>query len=101
MSGFWVRNNPRGANGAFLSRMYGKGLPPLSRQGASKPPPGCVTVVRPPHGFEPEVSSRHIPVMKTYPYEYEARTDVLPSPFTRSEERRVGKECRSRWSPYH
>src|SRR5256886_16655412 len=24
----------------------------------------------------------------------------LPIPF-RSEERRVGKECRSRWSPYH
>jgi len=23
------------------------------------------------------------------------------SPFLRSEERRVGKECRSRWSPYH
>ena len=22
-------------------------------------------------------------------------------PDTRSEERRVGKECRSRWSPYH
>ena len=22
-------------------------------------------------------------------------------PRTRSEERRVGKECRSRWSPYH
>src|SRR2546430_15444677 len=22
-------------------------------------------------------------------------------PWTRSEERRVGKECRSRWSPYH
>ena len=22
-------------------------------------------------------------------------------PFIRSEERRVGKECRSRWSPYH
>src|SRR5690348_18356253 len=26
--------------------------------------------------------------------------DKLPSP-ARSEERRVGKECRSRWSPYH
>ena len=30
---------------------------------------------------------------------------ILKSPFTfpceRSEERRVGKECRSRWSPYH
>ena len=23
------------------------------------------------------------------------------SDFARSEERRVGKECRSRWSPYH
>ena len=23
------------------------------------------------------------------------------NPGTRSEERRVGKECRSRWSPYH
>ena len=25
----------------------------------------------------------------------------LPLAFWRSEERRVGKECRSRWSPYH
>src|ERR1035438_6193287 len=27
--------------------------------------------------------------------------DNLIPPRTRSEERRVGKECRSRWSPYH
>ena len=28
--------------------------------------------------------------------------DILVDEFgTRSEERRVGKECRSRWSPYH
>ena len=26
-------------------------------------------------------------------------SDRVPAP--RSEERRVGKECRSRWSPYH
>ena len=26
---------------------------------------------------------------------------IQPSMLTRSEERRVGKECRSRWSPYH
>src|SRR3712207_6915844 len=27
---------------------------------------------------------------------------LMPArPVTRSEERRVGKECRSRWSPYH
>ena len=25
--------------------------------------------------------------------------EIIPNP--RSEERRVGKECRSRWSPYH
>src|ERR1035437_11034825 len=30
---------------------------------------------------------------------YEVRPDV--SAIIRSEERRVGKECRSRWSPYH
>src|SRR5258707_2692811 len=29
------------------------------------------------------------------------RRRVLPAPAVRSEERRVGKECRSRWSPYH
>src|SRR5256885_14546302 len=33
-----------------------------------------------------------------------ARLGVLseqPAAWSRSEERRVGKECRSRWSPYH
>ena len=28
-------------------------------------------------------------------------TIVMDYRLTRSEERRVGKECRSRWSPYH
>src|SRR2546430_13632886 len=28
-------------------------------------------------------------------------TPIMPAPSRRSEERRVGKECRSRWSPYH
>ena len=26
---------------------------------------------------------------------------IISTPDDRSEERRVGKECRSRWSPYH
>src|SRR3712207_9249998 len=30
-----------------------------------------------------------------------ALADLLPLLEKRSEERRVGKECRSRWSPYH
>ena len=35
--------------------------------------------------------------------EYEARqlNDLNIHKQVRSEERRVGKECRSRWSPYH
>jgi len=33
----------------------------------------------------------------------DCRKEYGPDPFPmfRSEERRVGKECRSRWSPYH
>ena len=31
----------------------------------------------------------------------EIKDYILPGTFGRSEERRVGKECRSRWSPYH
>src|SRR3712207_3339113 len=27
--------------------------------------------------------------------------NTIATPYLRSEERRVGKECRSRWSPYH
>ena len=27
--------------------------------------------------------------------------EIAAGKYTRSEERRVGKECRSRWSPYH
>src|SRR3712207_7257764 len=32
---------------------------------------------------------------------FPAITTGTPFLITRSEERRVGKECRSRWSPYH
>ena len=31
----------------------------------------------------------------------EGADSVIPQEEVRSEERRVGKECRSRWSPYH
>ena len=34
-------------------------------------------------------------------YEYVISTDTTNISLHRSEERRVGKECRSRWSPYH
>ena len=36
-----------------------------------------------------------------WPWEGESLEPVLAEQMVRSEERRVGKECRSRWSPYH
>ena len=36
-----------------------------------------------------------------YPPQYDAPYSYKAAGWTRSEERRVGKECRSRWSPYH
>ena len=43
-------------------------------------------------------------VKYTSPYDFEGRIplkEAIPLGLQRSEERRVGKECRSRWSPYH
>ena len=38
-----------------------------------------------------------------FEYQGELKSLIEPTSFSelRSEERRVGKECRSRWSPYH
>ena len=53
-----------------------------------------VTVIIPAHN-RPERLRRLL--------DYYSRTDIkiLVPDSSRSEERRVGKECRSRWSPYH
>ena len=34
-------------------------------------------------------------------YDHDKKEEDLQPKVLRSEERRVGKECRSRWSPYH
>ena len=47
------------------------------------------------HTLSPAAAARNEAVVETL---------MLPEwspPIVRSEERRVGKECRSRWSPYH
>src|SRR2546425_12512738 len=54
----------------------------------------------------PQVIERTRPVQKLFcdAYNYHWFANDLEEPYTtpeRSEERRVGKECRSRWSPYH
>ena len=47
--------------------------------------------------YTPEEAVKVINELK--PLVKDATCDVVVCP--RSEERRVGKECRSRWSPYH
>src|SRR2546429_6795411 len=41
------------------------------------------------------------PTSPTTPNAYHWNKLTRTSSYSRSEERRVGKECRSRWSPYH
>ena len=45
------------------------------------------------------VGQRFISLLENHPW-FEV-VAIAASPRSRSEERRVGKECRSRWSPYH
>ena len=42
-----------------------------------------------------------VPVPQFAWNEKNMRYALCAFPLVRSEERRVGKECRSRWSPYH
>src|SRR5574341_2150698 len=67
---------------AFESR-----CPCLCRSSLSKKPPPA-----------PSLSA---PARKSPPCRLRAHLDRVPIQTKRSEERRVGKECRSRWSPYH
>ena len=46
---------------------------------------------------DPDLLSKIITGDETWVYGYDPETKFD----SRSEERRVGKECRSRWSPYH
>ena len=46
---------------------------------------------------------KHVPELKRFNYRISSYqfNPPIDSSDMRSEERRVGKECRSRWSPYH
>src|SRR5256886_8487765 len=67
---------------------------------ATGSPPGAATALAP----APDRTSAF--VYQLAAAQYLTRTEALLTGFrtesrARSEERRVGKECRSRWSPYH
>ena len=52
-----------------------------------------------------EVLSRHREILKNWEERnlngFVPEENIYREVVSRSEERRVGKECRSRWSPYH
>src|SRR3712207_9073810 len=48
-----------------------------------------------------EVEMMSYPLFEHQPYTLALATKMATVAEHRSEERRVGKECRSRWSPYH
>ena len=52
-------------------------------------------------GFSSGWSSKTVEDVKTHLGAREANKAVFATFSQRAEERRVGKECRSRWSPYH
>src|SRR2546427_5654495 len=87
-------------------RVYGKYIPPIPRTGNviralnTALSPMLFRMLRPSILHETYYSSKRLapagtPVVITV---YDMVHEVIP---IRSEERRVGKECRSRWSPYH
>ena len=49
---------------------------------------------------DPVTDARAVPIYQTSSFVFR-NSEHAAARFARSEERRVGKECRSRWSPYH
>ena len=65
-------------------------------------PLGCQITVTMENGEVTDVKGNTCPRGDKYAREEVTNpTRVVTSIVKRSEERRVGKECRSRWSPYH
>src|SRR5256885_4707743 len=63
-------------------------------------PPACRSGTLVPGGREPMPDTAKVPIPADRD-PVSASVRFLHSRRMRSEERRVGKECRSRWSPYH
>src|SRR2546430_8600708 len=72
-----------------LPHWYGRERVPVERRGQLGRGVG-------PDGIERDVAEVEQPGLADHDVEAEGQQHIH-----RSEERRVGKECRSRWSPYH
>ena len=81
--GLFQRNHYSKADANSWERIFGKIISPLERFAQSSTSSGLLLLVL----TLLALLIANSPLHSTY--------------LTRSEERRVGKECRSRWSPYH
>ena len=88
----------------FLSKVLE--APAFERMAEDFPEMGAAARRRPPPSSEAVRAwvSANIPSLREAEFDllYKSRYDFQAyAALLRSEERRVGKECRSRWSPYH
>src|SRR3712207_9277305 len=95
-------SNTRGS-GEGLHKVLAKNT--TRRDGDFSDKPKASTLGKPQYPVLPLRIKREQPVLRhrilwRYGREAKAKVQRLKRK-TRSEERRVGKECRSRWSPYH
>src|SRR2546422_11498795 len=97
--------NRRGGGGGVVTQRRGRRS---GRAGSPEPPEGVADRGRARRGEELRPDSRGEGQAVRVPREVLLQLDERRSGLevgldqpSRSEERRVGKECRSRWSPYH
>src|SRR3989441_138447 len=79
-----------------------RGRLPHTPRGDQPPPPPRAAPPPPRRELQqrPRLLLRHTPMIRC-DARPSSKGERTRSTFSRSEERRVGKECRSRWSPYH
>jgi hypothetical protein len=83
MSLLRLRNGPFSENGAFWSNVTGKMFvcPEALMNGLSRPPDGLLMRISEPHGGATDVLRWNCAFTNSYARPYDARTEVLPSPF--------------------
>ena len=110
----WTHLDADGSPDALRARMVGNPRLSVELQGANGGGKDALTaqINKPQHGVMPAWTGRldDVSIKQVAVYVHAlgggigqgiAMASSNPTGSTRSEERRVGKECRSRWSPYH